>query len=251
MPLNDNDKPFVAAIVALVDKKPAEVDKKLFEILKGLNAIPFAAIVQPFPGYGKLVKAKYDKMQVMARATRLKTGASGPDELNVRNVVWSFAMAQAIGHAVLSTIFTTSIDDVQILLDEKSMRSSERALFTGTVKNNMDGVITDILGSISLLNPGVISEWKNRVQFSAKTTSINWSDESEKFKSEFGLKLADRLSRKLYRSQTSRPANTETILRDAGFDDSVMDITEVITRLDQRIIDNFKRNTGLPEPREL
>jgi hypothetical protein len=101
------------------------------------------------------------------------------------------------------------------------------------------------------MNPSVISQWESHVRFSAKTTSINWSDESKELEEEFGLKLVDRFARKMYQAQATHEAGIETILRDAGFDDFVVDISEVVTRLDQRVVDNFKRNTGLPEPREL
>jgi hypothetical protein len=93
-------------------------------------------------------------------------------------------------------------------------------------------------------------EWKSRIRFTDKTISVNWSDESEHFESQFGLKLADRLSRKLYRSQMSSLAGAETMLTNAGFDDSTIDVTRIVTNMDRRIIDNFKRNTGLPEPRD-
>ena len=252
MPLNDDDNPFVAAAVAVLDRKswPVNVKKNIFEVLKGLNALPSAAIVKPFPGYSKLVKTKYDKLQVMAQATRLVTGASSPGDFSVRNTIWSHAMIQAVGQTVLRTIFTGSIEGIQILLDEKTMRSPERSLFTGTVINHMEVGIKEILARIKPLNQDVIVEWENRVLFSAENISINWSDESEEFRSEFGLNLAHRLSQRLYGSVTGRATDVGPILRAAGFDDPMIDITGIISRLDQRIIDNFRRNTGLPEPRE-
>lgn len=251
MPFDDNDKPFVAGTVALLEKKPAQVQKKLFEILRELNAVPFIAMVKPFPGYGKLVKAKYDKMETMARAKRLATGASAPEELNYRDVVWSHAMINAIGSAVSHFVLTASIDDVQILLDQKSMKPPGRALFTGMVINHMGVGITQILERIEHRDPGAISEWKNHVRFTDKTTRINWSDESDEFEGEFGLKLAHRLSQTVYRWQMNPAIDMGTMVRDTGFEDCVMDITKIITRLDQRIVDNFKRDTGLPEPCEL
>jgi hypothetical protein len=72
MPVNDDDKPLVAATVTFLDKTPAAVrgsdeDETLISIFKDLNVIPFAATVKPFPGYGKVLKGKHDKIQVMAR----------------------------------------------------------------------------------------------------------------------------------------------------------------------------------------
>jgi hypothetical protein len=264
MPVKDNDKPFVAATVAVLDNTPALIngsddDKKLVEIFKELNVIPFVAIVKPFPGYGKAVKVKHDKMQVMARATRLVTGANAQylDQktrtygLDLRNTVWCHAMLQAIARTVLHTVFTSPIDVVQIVLDQKTMRPPMRLFFKEMVVQQMGVGTRQFLRNLLPMNPSVISQWESHVRFSAKTTSINWSDESKELEEEFGLKLVDRFARKMYQAQATHEAGIETILRDAGFDDFVVDISEVVTRLDQRVVDNFKRNTGLPEPREL
>ena len=264
MPVKDNDKPFVAATVAVLDNTPAlikgsEDDKKLVAIFTELNIVPFVAIVKPFPGYGKAVKIKYDKMQVMARATRLVTGANAQylDQktrtygFDLRNIVWCHAMLQAIAQTVLHTIFTTPIDTIQIVLHRKTMRPPMRLFFKEMVVQQMGVGTRQFLKNLLPINRNLISQWESHIQFSDKTTSINWSDESKELEEEFGLKLVDRLARKMYQAQTMHQAGIETMLRDAGFDDFMVDISEVVTRLDERVLDNFKSNTGLPEPREL
>jgi len=244
MPLHDDDKPFVAASVTVLDKKPVKVEKRLFEVLQELSAVPFAAIVQPFPGFGNMIKTKFDKMDVMARAVRIVTGAPEPKKLNDRDIVWAHAMGQAIIHAVRVSTLTTPIEELQILLDQKSMKPHERSLFKEAIKGYM-------LSTIRMILEGVSPEWESRLRFTAGTTSIHWSDESAEFEGEFGLKLADRLSRKIYRLQTDNSTGVRSVLANAGFEDSVIDVTQVLTRLDQRVVDNFRRITGLPEPREL
>jgi len=240
MPLHDDDKPFVAASVSVLDKN----EKRLFEALQELSAVPFAAIVQPFPGFGKMIKTKFDKMDVMARAVRIATGAPEPKKLNDRDIVWGHAMGQAIIHAVRVSTSTTPIDELQILLDQKSMKPNERALFREAIKGYMLMTIPAILKE---LRP----EWASRLRFSDRTISIHWSDESDEFESEFGLKLADRLSRKIYRLQVDNATDVKSVLKNAGFEDAVIDVAQVVTSLDHRIVDNLKRITGLPEPREL
>jgi hypothetical protein len=264
MPVNDSDKPFVAATIATVDNPPALIggsdnDEKMVEIFKNLNLVPFAAIVKPFPGYAKILKAKYNKIQVMARATRLVTGASVQyldektltDGFDLRNTVWGYAMLQAIANAVLNTLFTSTIDAVQVILDSKTMTPSMRFFFKEMIINRIGVGTRQFLRSFLPMNPSVVSEWGDHVRFSAETTSFSWSDNSEEFEQQFGLRLADRFARKIYQAQITRQPGIEAMLKNAGFEDFIVDISELVTRLDQRVVDNFRRNTGLPEPREL
>ena len=260
MPVNDEDKPFVAATVTFIEKTPIAVkgsndDKILVSIFKDQAVIPFAAVVNPFPGFGKALKYKHDKMQVMARATRLVTGANSeyidPTGVNLRNFVWSHAMLQAVVHAIRSTMFTTAIDSLRIVLDEKTMTHPMRRLFTETVQR-MGTSVREFLKKHARLDPVNMSLYKSRVQFSADTTVINWSDDAEEFRSVFGLKLADRFAHKVYQQlENAERLGIEQNLREAGFKDFLLDITRIVTRFDQRLVDNFRRNTGLPEPRVL
>ena len=149
MPVSDNDKLFVAATVAVL-KEPTLIvgsdnDEKMVEIFGNLNILPFAAIVKPFPGYGAALKAKHDKIHVMARATRLLTGANVTylDEktlaegFDLRNTVWGFAMVQAIAQAVLNTLFSSSIDAIHVILNRKTMLPSMRQFFKEIIVNRI------------------------------------------------------------------------------------------------------------------
>ena len=264
MPVDDADKPFVAATVAVLDNPPVLVpgsddDEKMVEIFASLNIIPFAAIVKPYAGYGKILKAKYEKINVMARATRLTTGASASylDEktlregFDLRNTVWGHAMVQAIANAVLNALFTNSVDAVQVILDRKTLTPSMRQFFKETIVNRIGEGTKQFLRSFLSVNPTVVSEWEDRVRFSSKTTVFSWSDESEEFEKQFGLRLADRFARKVYQAQITRQPGIEATLEAAGFEGFVRDISELVTRLDERLINNFKKKTGLPEPKEL
>lgn len=261
MPVDDADKPFVAATVAVLDNPPVIVpgsddDEKMVEIFTSLSIIPFAAIVTPYPGYGRALKAKYDKIQTMARATRLVTRARASylDEkmlkegFDLRNTIWGHAMVQSVARAVLNTVFTISVNAVEVILDRKTMTQSIRQFFKEFIVNGLGEGTRQSLRSILPLNQTVISEWEGRVRFSSKTTGFRWSDESEELEKQFGLRLADRFARKVYQGRIARKPGIEERLKAAGFESFVEDITESVTRIDPRLVEKFREITGLPEP---
>lgn len=261
MPVNDADKPFVVATVAVLDNPPVLVsgsdeDKRMIDIFVRLRIIPFAAIVKPYDGYCKTLKAKYDKIQVMARTTRLVTGAKPPylDEktlkkgFDLRNTVWGHAMVQSVANAVLNTLFTNSIDAVEVIFDRKTMTRSMRQFFKEFIVYRLGQGTKQFLRSISALNPSVISEWESRVCFSSETTALRWSDESEELEKQFGLRLADRFARKIYQARTTHTPAIEEMLEAAGFEGVVRDITDVVTHFDERLVEKFRKTTGLPQP---
>ena len=76
MPLQDNDGPFVAAIVAvraplLMPTRLRPGIRALFAQAAAARAVPFFAYVLPVPGYGAAVQKKYDKLNLMTRARGL------------------------------------------------------------------------------------------------------------------------------------------------------------------------------------
>jgi hypothetical protein len=107
------------------------------------------------------------------------------------------------------------------------------------------------LRSFLPMNPTIVSEWEYRVRFSSETTVFSWSDESEKLEKQFGLRLADRFARKIYQAQITLQPGIETLLKAAGFEDFVRDISKLVTHLHERLVEKFMKTTGLPEPREL
>ena len=263
MPLKDSDKPFVTATISILDHRPELVkgsnnNEKMVGILKNIEAIPSAMVVKPFPGYSKAIKLKYSKMNTMARATRLVTGANASyldqktlaNGFKPRNMVWCQAMLTAIAYAVLNTVYNSAINTVRIILDQKTMRPSMRNFFKDMLIQQMGVGTKEYLLNFQHMNPSVIDLWKSRVRFSAESTFFSWSDENDDTKNEFGLRLADRLSRKIYQSQISSDQEIETLLNLAGYSDCVVDLSRVVTQLSQRVIENFKRMTGLPEPKK-
>ena len=197
-------------------------------------------------------------MLLMARASRLLSGSTVPNVdkggLNLRNQVWDHAMLQGILHAVRCSLYGRSIDSIQIILDEKTMAKPRRELFSEAI-HRLGPRIQEYLERLRDSRPGTenqkfLSELRSRIRFSSLSTTVHWSDDTDGVRSEFPLKLVDRLARKMFRLlMDASQAGIEQALREAGFEDFLHDITHVITRpLSQRAIDAWKRDTGLPEP---
>ena len=195
-------------------------------------------------------------MNVMARATRLITGANAKyldnkeleNGFDLRNIVWTHAMLQAIAHSVLNKVFSNKIDLVKIILDRKTMMPSMRALFKEMITRQMGIGTREFIKRFYPMNRDLVSRWESNVAFSADSTSLNWSDDSVELEKQFGLKLADRLARKIYNDNISNTHHFENMLKCADFKEYLVDITSAVSSLDRRLVDNFKKNTGLPEP---
>jgi len=260
MPINDNDKPFVAATVAFLGEPPDAIngsddDEKLVDILKGSNGIPFAAIVRPFPGYGHILKSKYEKIITMARAKCLLNGSvvryPDKDGINLHNEVWEFAMHRSIMQAVINTVLeSSSIDNIRIIFDQKTMTKNRRNCFDQIIHR----IGTDLREYLETFrqthSEKEVSFYKDCIQFSTQSISVHWSDEPNLVQNDFGLKLADRFAHKMYQQlEKKAQRGFDSILQNSGFRDFTVDITKsVIHPLNQNMIEAWKRETGLPEP---
>lgn len=261
MPIKDSDKPFVACTVAFLGKLPDTIqsfdaDNKIADILKKTNGIPFAAVVNPFPGYHQNLMTKYNTIETMARAKCLLDGSNiqypDRDGFNLSNEVWDSAMSQTIPHAVMHTVLGGCIiDDMRIIFDEKSMSKRRRNLFEQSI-HKIGTYLKEYLETFEQkYPPNEVCVYKNCIRFSAESISVHWSNDANLLNCESGLKLVHRFAQKMYRQlvkedQTGFEAN----LRNAGFKDVVLDITKLIIRpLNKNIIDDWKIDTGLPEPK--
>ena len=260
MPVNDNDKPFVAATVAFLGKPPdaicgSDEDEKLVEILKASNAMPFTATVRPFPGYGNNLKSRIEKIKIMARAKCLLNGSvpryPDKDGINLHNEVWGFAMDQSLAHIVMRNILESSpIDKIRIVFDQKTMTKNRRDFFCQTV-HRIGTRLREYLETFEQkCSKNEVAFFRDRIQFSAQSITVHWSDEPNLVQHLFGLKLADRFARKMYQ-QLGNIAQTgfDSILQSAGFSDFTVDITKLLVRpVNRNMIDAWKSETGLPEP---
>jgi hypothetical protein len=236
MPTDDRQEPFVIATVAFLERVPSliagtNLDQKLVEVLTQYHGIPFAAIVKPFPGYGYRLMSRFEDLKANASEIRLAKGMSDQtfdSDMSIRNHVWSHAMQQAIVHTVNIAMLVASIDALRILLHEKTMTLEMRGLFASRVLNVGERVKM-FLHDRSC--PEGMRWYESNIQFTKESVSLSWSDENPPLKKEFGLKLADRLSRKIYRD-FSKPGEAcfRSLLVSAGFEDFMIDISDIITR---------------------
>lgn len=187
MPLDDNEDVFVTAMVSILGDHPL-INKPnghlqwLMDQFKALHAVPFVAFIKPIPGYGKCVKQKLDKMNTMARMTRLMTGTNSQyltqEGLPLRNYIWVHCMSLSIGLATFKGgIIREYIDKVDILLDQKTMPVPSRNLLKSLI-GKAPSTLGEVLNQAKRrFDPQQVKEFESRLKFSQDTISLTWSDE--------------------------------------------------------------------------
>jgi hypothetical protein len=236
MPTDDHQEPFVVATVAFLERVPSLVagtnlDQKLVEVLIESHGIPFVAIVKPFAGYGLRLTSRFDDLKANAQKISLAAGMSTPTlncNMSLRNHVWSHAIQQAIVHTVSIAMLTSDIEALRILLHAKTMTDKMRSFF---VRNVLE-VGPKLRAFLHIRSyPEDMRRYENNMRLTRESVSLSWSDESSEYENEFGLRLADRLSRKIYQD-FSKPIETcfGSLLAKAGFEDFMIDISDIITR---------------------
>jgi hypothetical protein len=259
MPINDTDKPFVAATIAFQGQPPKAIsgsdsDDKIIAIFKKLDAKPFATIVKPFPRYAQMLSSKYSKMKTMAMAKCLLDGRTiqymDKDDINLHNEIWHHAMLQSIMHTVLGSVFDSKpIDKIKFIFDEKTMRSERRDFFHHII-THIGTPLRQYLDTFKhKYSNEIISSVQEKIQFTHTSISIYWSDQSIATHYKFGLKLADRFARKVYQDLNNQKPEFYALLQKEGFEKIVEDITNAIVRpLSKNLINRWQKETGLPEP---
>lgn len=235
--IDDNDGPFVAATVSFLGDNPIihELQRRsdLFvNQLKEIKAIPRVAFVYPQPGYGERLAKKYSKINTMARVTRLITGANEQyltrGGIELRNHIWSRCMGGAIIQAIVSAIAIDSIDNVVIVLDQRSLAKPQKNLFRRTL-NGIRANLDNILNGIERLKPIGVAGLKANPRFSQDSMSILFSDDPAVIDAEGGLLLADHLAKLFLRDlrhASKCPIKKE--LEKGGFSHCDKDLTEEI-----------------------
>lgn len=258
MPLDDNGDVFVTATVSILGdhpsiNKPDGHPQWLIDQLKALQAIPFVAFIKPTPGYGDSIKQKLDKMNIMARMSRLMKGANSQyltqEGIPLRNHIWNHCMILSIGLATFKGgIIREHIDKVDILLDQKTMKEPSRNLLKNVIQKAPRS-LWEVLEQAKRLDPHQVNEFKSRLKFSQDTMSLAWSDEIDTPSSRGGLDLAHYLASH-YRKGLKRSNNPpiKLLLSQSGFQSPDIDLTGTITSIDPRAVREWEINTGLREP---
>jgi hypothetical protein len=203
MPTSDTDPPFVAAAVASF-REPFRWDGKrgkrreILETISNSQLLPFIAILDPHPGFTDTLHEKLELLNDDAQKTLETTGANArlfPRRgLKPGNFIWGHTVLQAVSQAALSGAVRGVIDRIEILMDQKTLRKEERALFRhtlvtlkGTMRNSLMHALFGFFGPLEQL--------LQRLKFEDIDVSVRWSDDPIQRANEGALNFVDRVSR--------------------------------------------------------
>lgn len=267
MPITDDDEVFLAAACAVPDGVPEGLPlrrsrpRQLAAHLQDAGAAPMVAYIRPGPGYSATLSGKLDRMNTMARATRLRTGANTgfvPDQgLEPRNMAWTYATLMAVATSGLLLVLRTGEvpEGLDIYLDEKTLPDPLRNLARTTAKRV--GATTargarKLARAQSASQRDLLMAFADALDLAQTEIRISWSDEPNFAGSTEGLMLADSLAHHAYRElkkSGARPA-IGAALQNAGYDRWQLDATPNVLRdLDRDGVRRWEGATGLPAPR--
>jgi len=257
MPLDDHDKPFVGAVVGAAHPILAGGDlmlsqQRLIGHLRTEQTTPSVCHVIPHAGFGELVRTKFSKMNTMARARRLVTRQHAylpADGFSARNLIWGHCVTQAVGQILRAHVFTSPVSSLEIVLDEKTLAAGERDLFTDECRKIPERLL-DALNRLRHFDPSKIDLALAHMRLTPATVKVRWSDDPTVSGAEHGLRLADRLAwhHRKHLLKPTKPSFHE-VLAEAGWPGDVIDVTPLVTMpLHPEAIEEWKRDTGLPEP---
>lgn len=258
MPLSKKDGPFVTAFVALLkdninDLKINYHHGKLLSSLKLNNIEPLINFVYPEDDYEVKFKKKMEKMEVMARYSKLMTNNKhlllNNDGIPIRNFIWLQGIGLTIGHALLRMLSKEEINKINIFIDQKSMVNTTREFFEINVLDIPQKII-NVVQKYSNMFPDYVNNVLSNFKFTSNDISILWNDEDKYTEYKKGLLLSHHLakySHKILRKHGIEQLNK--IFTEAGFKNSVYNYTKyLIAPLNKNSVEIWKQSTGLPEP---
>jgi len=258
MPQTDNENSFVTATISILGDPPVinEPDGHtswLIDQLNALKALPYVSYIKPVIGYGNKINKKIEKLNILARTTRLMTGANThyltQEGILLRNYVWVYCMKQAIGQAVVGAIMRGVVDKIEIVLDQKTMAMPTRTLFDKQVQITGDQLAGVLEQAKQIFPHQKISLLESRLKVLPNSISLLWSDEDNTSTSKGGLDLAHYLASHFRRGLIKSDIPTiKTLLVQAGFNNIDVNLTNKISSIDQRAINNWESTTGLRAP---
>lgn len=253
MPVDDAEGVFCVAVLTTqtsairLEQRSGHI-KDIAAELEELECLPQVVFVKPRDGYGDLLRSKMSKINTMARASRLITGSHEylPSSAhNSRNLIWIRCMAICVVRAVVRQAEMGLISSVRVILDEKALAQPSRRMFEERVCCLRD----DILGP----NTDAASEDRSdsavvrNIRFARDQVSITWSSPD----TDDGLYLAHRLSglAKTAIEKSTQPDCARAFGMEQGglFYDCTPDVIRAVPK---RLVERWRRRTGLPEPLE-
>ncbi len=258
MPQSDNGDIFVTGTVSILGDSPIINEPNghipwLIDRLKAFKAFPYISYIKPTNGYGNKIKMKIKKMNTMARMTRLMTGANShyltQEGVRLRNYVWLYCMKQLIGQALVGAILRDVVEKIEIVLDQKTLATPTRNLFKNQIQITADQLAGVLEQAKQIFPHQKISLLQSRLKVVPNSISLLGSDEDTTSSSKGGLDLAHYLASHFRQGLINSDIPTiKTLLIQAGFNNIDMNLTEQMTTIDQRAIDNWENNTGLKAP---
>ncbi|MFH1213013.1 MAG: hypothetical protein V1681_02925 [Candidatus Neomarinimicrobiota bacterium] len=258
MPRADKDEVFVAATIGFLGAPP-QIEfsghrDAVIAALVATRALPCVAFVKPSPGYAQKLNARFARMNTMARATRLLTGANAkyltPIGFSPRNMVWLSAMHQALGQTLLSAVERSLIDEIVVTLDEKTLAATTRTFFIDQVLATPEHMLPVFREALARGLPGS-EHHLGRLALTRGSISIRWSDEPLDPEARVGLFLAHHLASHTF-ADTKRgmPPMFLADLLDAGLPCKEIDVTHILTAaLADSTVREWERRTGLRAPK--
>jgi len=222
-------------------EKNVTVDATLAK-LQELDAVVAIHYVRPFDGWAAKLMRKNDKMDTMARGTRLVMGSHEylrGDTLVWRNVYWGFCVRQAAASAAIATLTKGPIEALDVVVDRKTMANPTRRLF-----DDQGEMMADYLQNAVKGLPG----FDQRLRVTRSSVRFRLSDDPGTKDIRGGLVYADCLARAGWNA--IRESGRVPFMEGRDRRDTVYDMTRVLLEpVSRDAIDGFKRRTGLPEPR--
>ena len=255
MPLRDDDGPFVVASVAVrgvhpeitsVEGRPRWLCTKLVE----LGAFANCSLVRPCAGYGLSIGKKLEKMDVMARATRLMTGANAQyltqNGLQQRYVIYSHCMQDVVQGPILRAVSSFPVEHVEIYLDEMTMAPGTRRLLRTHVRS-MNRNLVATIERLQALSPSHAASLRANLRFDE--IRVAWSNEEESGAAKDGLRLAHYLASLTYHDLVHARSDLSDSMTQCGYQNYIRDITPQLVRpISQETIARWEQNSGLSEP---
>lgn len=255
MPMTDDDGPFVVSAVGILGEHPtfASVNGRaawLCSKLVELNAHANCSFVIPQPGFGDAVRKKLAKMDLMARSTRLLTGANNhyltPAGLQQRFIIYNHCMQDVVQGPLLRAVLKSPLERVEICLDQMTMAPGTRLMLITHVKSMRQQLLSTIK-KLENLNPDHAKRIRANVRFDE--IHISWSDEEHMETADGGLKLAHYLASLKYRDLRRGQRVLDNQLIESGYTNYGRNITEQLIRpIAGSSVREWEQNTGLSEP---
>lgn len=257
MPVKDSDDIFVTSSISVFNSYPSFDNKNfhrewVINFIKEKHMFPAISYVLPRKGYSKNLKDKYDKINIMARMTRLMTGANKQyltkDCIPLRNHIWLFCTLQSINNTIINSLIKNKIFEINVFLDQKSLAYASKNLFIRMLQRKLKLYKKSLL-KFKDQHPEFIKILIDRFIDASNSIYLFWSNEENTKNAKGGLLLAHYLA-SYYKKDFNKHKTIQNLLKQYGFKNADNDVTDLLLiPPNQQALDTWQRNTGLKPPK--